>query len=196
MTLEEKLARFSETLAKETQKQSDKAVDDYKRTLEKNLKLHKEEAIRHADLQVSHAYSSAKKDKIKFLANAKLNIKRTIKKRSNELKEKLYSETLEELIKFKSSDKYLYLINNMIKKIDAYSKNEDVIILIDKSDIDIKDKIQSLTNHKVDINSTSIIGGICGYIPKNKVLLNLSFSDRLNIEIENFDFSKEGLDNE
>lgn len=37
MTLEEKLAKFSESLAKETQIRSEKAVEDYEKTLEKIL---------------------------------------------------------------------------------------------------------------------------------------------------------------
>lgn len=196
MTLEEKLARFSETLAKETQKQSEKAVSDYKKTLESNLNKHKEEAYFHADLQIKQAYNAYKKEKIKFLAGAKLGIKRSIKKRSNELKELLYGEVLKEITECKKTAKYLKLIEKYINKIKSYANGEDVIIYIDKSDEDLLKNIADMSGFKVEIASWHLIGGVCGYIPNGKILLNLSFADKLNDEIEKFDWNEEGWINE
>ena len=192
MTLEEKLARFSETLAKETEKQSQKAINDYKKTLEKNFEKHKEDAYRHSDLQIKHAYNTYKKEKLKFVSSAKYNIRKTLRKKSSELKKNLYDDTVKELINFKNSDEYTKLLKRYIDKIDDYAKDQDYELYIDKTDENLMDYLSTLTNKNIKISTTSIIGGLCAYIPKNKIMLNLSFKDKLLDEIEKFDWNEEG----
>lgn len=192
MTLEEKLAKFSETLAKETKKQSEKAVNDYRHTLETNFEKHKEEAFKHSDLQIKHAYNTVKKDKIKFFAAAKFNIKKTLRKRTNDLKESLYEETISRLKDYKETDEYIELLKKFIKKVKKYANGKEYQIFIDKSDEKLLGRLKEFTDAPISISYSNLIGGIYGYLPKNKILLNLSFSDRLKDEIAKFDWKEEG----
>ena len=196
MTLEEKLAKFSETLAKETQKQSEKAVNDYRHTLETNFERHKEEAFRHSDLQIKHAYNTAKKDKVKFLASAKFNIKKALRKRTNDLKESLYEETLNRLKEYKNSENYLELLKKFISQVEKYAGGKNYGIYVDRSDEKLIEKLKEYTDAPISVSTSSLIGGICGILPENKVILNLSFADRLRDEVEKFDWNEEGWTSE
>lgn len=191
MTLEEKLSKFSEALARETQKHGDKIVQEYEKTLKKNFDNHKDEAFRHADLQIKQAYTTYKKERSKFISTTNLNIKKVIRKRTMELKESLYVEIVEKLNEFKKSSEYLELIKNCIKKVEDYSHNSEFTIFIDKSDEKLIESIHSFTNHKIKFSYDNIIGGIYAYLPNEKILLNLSFKDKLTDLIDEFNWDEE-----
>lgn len=192
MTLEEKLAKFSETLAKETQKRSEKAVQDYEKILTKNLTEHKEEAFRQADLQIQHTHKTYLKEKKKYIASTKLNAKKILRKKSNDLKEEIHKKLINKLDEYKKSSDYEKTLEHMITKADNYAKTE-TIILIDKSDEKLLERLKTFTKHDVRISDEHLIGGICAFIPSDKILINMSFAYRLRELIEAFDWSEEGF---
>lgn len=191
MTLEEKLSKFSEALAKETQKHGDKVVQEYEKTLENNFNAHKEEAFRHADLQLKQAFSNYQKEKTKYVSTANINIKKTIRKKTLELKETLYNEIVDNLNSFKQTNEYINLLKKYIEKVEQYSHNSEFTIFIDKSDEHLIDEIHKFTNHKIKFSYDSIIGGIYAYLPNEKTLLNLSFKDKLTDLIAEFNWDEE-----
>lgn len=193
MTLEEKLARFSETLTKETQKQEEKLVEDYRNTLSANFEAHKEEAYANADLKLQHAHRSYQNDKQKLLATTKANMQKLLGKKSYELKRRLQQETTERIEEFKKTSMYPELLLAMAKKVENYCKEETFELYLDASDEALAADLERACGHPVKISDEAMLGGLYAWLPASKIRLNLSFQTKLDDLIQAFHWSEEGL---
>ena len=190
MTLEEKLARFSETLTRETERQEEKQVEDYRNTLSANFEAHKDDAYAHADLKLQHAHRSFQNDKLKLVVTMKTNIQKMLGKKAYELKRRLHKETAERIIKYKETPEYEELLKQMIHKVEAYCKDDTFELYVDRTDEKLIPMLEKL-GHPVHVDEDDILGGLCAWLPTDKILLDLSFRTRLDDLIQDYRWDEE-----
>lgn len=114
-----------------------------------------------------------------------------MRKKASELNTKLYTEVCEKLEDFKKTPEYVELLKKYIQKVQEYSLDCPFTIFIDKSDEHLIDTIKKYCNQKIKFSLEPIIGGIFAYLPNEKILLNLSFKEKLLELLDNFDWNEE-----
>ncbi|MDO5695955.1 MAG: hypothetical protein Q4P30_04265 [Eubacteriales bacterium] len=191
MTLEEKLARFSETLTKETKKREDEMIHDYEKTLSDRFERHKEEAFSRADLKLQHALHTYKNEVRRRSATMRAAGKKLFHKQCFELKKHLREEVLKQLEAFKQTDAYFELLLKMAAQAKAACDACPFVLQIDPSDAALRERLARETGYPVELAEESLAGGLYAYIPEGKVRYNLSFRSRLDDLIDDFQWQKE-----
>ena len=95
MTLEEKIAHLQATSMEEARAQGNEIIDSYRDALEKVLQDHKVEAQRQSEIRIKTETINAKQQINQSLGKAQLDLKREQSKIQQDLKDKIFKETLE-----------------------------------------------------------------------------------------------------
>jgi len=189
LTTEEKLQHFLETCMEDARIRSEHMLDEYTEALEKTVSEHQAEAIRRADMQLTHESDKIKREINKQLATQQIAIKRTLGQKQEELKDKLFAELRDMLANYLESHDYFDLLDRQIARAVTFAGKDDVTVYLDPVD---EDKIRRLAlrhgrAHLV-LSEYSFAGGTRAVIPARHILIDNSFETRLAEQKENFHF--------
>ena len=134
MTTEEKLKHFSTAALEEARQESTAAIEEHRRALEKLFQEHTVDKDRQAALEVKTETDRLKRENNITLSKERLEIKRDISRRQEELKETLFVEVQEKLADYMATPEYQQLLISQIREILKFAGNEEVTIYIDPAD--------------------------------------------------------------
>lgn len=190
MTTEEKLKHFLDTCMEDARIRSSRMLDEYTAALKKSFEEHKQEARRQAQMQIRQETEKIERELNKKLSAAQLEQKRTLGRRQEELKEKLFVELESRLAEYLETPKYQELLERQIAEAVDFAKGNEVVVYLDPADAD---KLESLAlRHPKALlkqSDYSFLGGTRAVIPSRNILIDKSFRTRLAEAKEHFHFS-------
>lgn len=119
MTIEEKLTHFYDTSVEEARRQAEKDVREHKEALDAALEEHKKMSLGNAASSRKAEIANAKREINKALSAEQLHIRRNWTARQSRLKEKLFAEVREQILKFMESSVMKNIFVQKLKKLSA-----------------------------------------------------------------------------
>lgn len=188
MTIEEKLQHFKEYAMEDARIQSAQQLDEYTQALETIFQEHREERRRQEDLQVKTETEQIIRENNKDLSQEQMRIKRRLRKKEEELKEKLFVEVRDRLGRFMDTPKYNELLVKWLKEALSFAGGDEIILYIDPADSSKQMELEAQIQAPVVVSQYSFIGGMRAVIPSRNILIDNSFETKLAEEKEAFVF--------
>lgn len=188
MKIEEKLQQFRKIAIESARTKSNREVDDYKNTLDETFLEYKEMKEKQREEYLKAERVNLLKEKNKTISLEQIRIKHEYSQRSEELKNKLFSEVWDQLANYMRSMNYETLLVKLIMKDLEYAKGEPITIYIDPADADHLRSLQTKVGFPLQVSEYSFGGGIRAVLPNRRILLDDSFNTKLEEVKENFSF--------
>lgn len=186
MTIEEKLDNFYTAVIDSATAQSIEIMEEYESALAKTYEERRMKALKRANntyrLEVDHII----REKNRMLSQSSLEIKRRIMERTTELTDLIYQEVRQRLQDYMNTPDYVnYLKTKIIQSLD-FARTDEMIIYINPSDEGLIPVLEEETKVKVTISNRDFFGGIRAVIPARSVLIDHSFTTKLEDSINHF----------
>ena len=188
MTTEEKLQHFYAVSIESAKEEADKAISEYRASLEEDLEKHKKEKKAASENQFKIESENAAREINKALSSEHLHIKRRLSKKHQELEEKLFEEVEEMLRAFLTSPEYAGWLEDKVKRALAAAEGDQIDIYLSSGDEALAGEIQQRTGIRPLISQSSFLGGIRAVIPEKNILIDYTLLTILETEKENFNF--------
>ncbi len=188
MTIEEKLEHFKEYAMEDARSQSTQQLDEYRAALEKIYKEHKEERCRQEELQIKIETEQIVRDNNKALSQEQIQIKRMLRQRQEELKDKIFVQVKDLLGRFMDTPAYKELLVRQMEEAVRFAGGEELIIYIDPADSMLERELEARVQVPITISRFSFQGGMRAVIPSKNILIDNSFETKLAEERERFIF--------
>ena len=195
MNIEEKLQHFAQYSMEEARGHYDGVIREYTATMEEIFQDYQEKKRRQENLEVKTETERLIRENNKRISEEQTRIRRTLSSRHDELKDKLFVEMKDRLVRFAVSPAYQQLLVRQLKEAIAYARGEELILYIDPSDAERKLSLEVAVGAPVRVSSYSFNGGTRAVIPGRNILIDNSFETRLAEARENFKL-KGGTGNE
>lgn len=186
MTIEEKLQHFTTFSMESARENCDCLLREYEAALEKIFLDHQENKRRQEELELKTETDQLIRENNKRFAEEQVQIRRTLSRRQEELKDKLFVEIKDKLARFAESPWYHQLLVQQLRKAYDFAGGEEVILYIDPSDAERRMSLEVEVGAPITISSYSFVGGTRAVIPGRNILIDQSFETKLAEEREKF----------
>ena len=122
----------------------------------------------------------------KQFSEEQIEIKRTLSKKQDELKEKLFVEVKDLLANFAETREYHQMLVKQLREAREFAGGDEVILYIDPSDAQKKYSIESEVGAPVTVSEYSFMGGTRAVLPGRNILIDNSFESKLAGAKESF----------
>ena len=173
MTTEEKLQHFLDTCMEDARVRSGRMLDEYMTALEKTFEEHKADTRRREKLQLSQETEKIEREINKQLAVGQIDIRRTLGRKQEELKDKLFVELRDMLANYLETQDYQKLLERQVQHAVEFAGTDQVI---------------HNGNAELRISEHSFTGGTRAVIPARHILIDNSFQTKLEEAREKFHF--------
>ena len=180
MTLDEKLDHFYSSVIDSATKQNIEIVEEYKKTLQKNYEERKEIALRKADANYRIASDNIIRERNRKLSAESMDIRRKVLEKTAEISDRVFHDVKLKLEDFMKTSDYDELLATQIIKAKEFAMGDNITVYINPSD---KDKISALeekTGVSLTVSDRDFIGGSRAVIPSRSILIDNSFSTKLD----------------
>ena len=188
MTLEEKFAHLQSTSMEEARAEGNAIIDTYREALEKVLEDHKEEALRQSETRIKAETVSAKQQLNQAMAKSQLELKRMQGKVQQDLKDKIFAETVALVHDFMKKETYEDYLIKCIRKAINFADGEAMVIYINPSDENRRSDLEDALSTRLTISAEDFIGGMRAVIRSRNILIDNSFKTALRNEYDKFVF--------
>lgn len=189
MTIEEKLTHFYDTSVEEARHQAEKEVQEHKKSLDAAMEEHKKMALENAASSRKAEIANARREINKALSAEQLNIRRDWTARQRRLKEKLFSEVREQILKFMESSRYEEYLCSKIEEAVCFAEHDEIQIYLSREDEPRLKSLTIKTGFPLKLSGNSFIGGIKAVIPEKNILIDNSFEEGYNAAYRDFKFN-------
>ena len=189
MTIEEKLTHFYDTSVKEARRQAEKEVQEHKESLDAAMEEHKKMALENAASSRKAEIANARREINKALSAEQLNIRRDWTARQSRLKEELFSEVREQILKFMESSRYEEYLCSKIEEAVCFAEHDEIQIYLSREDEPRLKSLTIKTGFPLRLSGDSFIGGIKAVIPEKNILIDNSFEEGYNAAYRDFKFN-------
>lgn len=193
MTTEEKLNHFEESALEQAKTESLAMIDEYRSSLDRVFEEHRLTKERQADLQLKTETVSLTRAKNKALSKQQIELKRQVKKKQSELKDKLFVEVKTKLEEYMDTPAYHELLTRQIQEILKYANGERVTIYIDPADVSKRAGLMAETGAPLCVSRESFMGGTRAILADRHILIDNSFATKLKEEKAEFTFNGGGI---
>lgn len=195
MNIEEKLQHFAQYSMEEARGRYDGVIREYTAVMEEIFQDYQEKKRRQENLEIKTETERLIRENNKRLSEEQTRIRRTLSSRHEDLKDKLFVEMKDRLVRFAESPAYQKLLVRQLKEAIAFARGEELILYIDPSDAERKLSLEVAVGAPIRVSSYSFKGGTRAVIPGRNILIDNSFETRLAEARENFKL-KGGVRNE
>ena len=123
------------------------------------------------------------------LSAEQLNIRRDWTARQSRLKEKLFSEVREQILKFMESSRYEEYLCSKIEEAVCFAEHDEIQIYLSREDEPRLKSLTIKTGFPLKLSGNSFIGGIKAVIPEKNILIDNSFEEGYNAAYRDFKFN-------
>ena len=188
MTLEEKIAHLQTSSMEQARAEGNAIIDSHREALEKELADHKTEAMRQSKQRIMEEKTRAKLELNQARAKFQLEQRRVRGKVQQELKDKIFNETLGFVRAFMQTEEYDTFLVKCIRQAEEYAGDDLVTVYINASDADRQKKLEEKTGVSLTVSEEDFIGGVRAVIQSRNILIDYSFRTQLRDEYEKFLF--------
>lgn len=189
LTLEEKIEHLQAVSMEEARAEGNAIIDNYRAALEKVLDDHKEEAILQSQTRIKSEMVHARQQLNQAAAKAQLELKRKQGKIQQELKDKIFEETMTLVSDYMKTEAYEDFLVKCIRKAVDFAAGEQMILYINPSDEQKQSDLEEASGAQVTVSAEDFIGGIRAVIRGRNILIDNSFKTQLRNEYDRFLFS-------
>ena len=186
MTTEEKLQHFTTYAMEEARHKSDVMIREYTDAMQKIFEEHQEKKRRQEELEIKTETDRLIRENNKQFSEEQIEIKRTLSKKQDELKEKLFVEVKDLLARFAETREYHQMLVNQLREAREFAGGDEVILYIDPSDAQKKFSIEAEVGAPVTVSEYSFLGGTRAVLPGRNILIDNSFESKLAEAKESF----------
>ena len=180
MTLDEKLTNFTEYCVLAAKKKSEELILQQQTALDKDFEAYTVKSKEIADTQIKIEKENLEKKLNKELSNEQLHSKQLIGEARTELTDKLFVELSDKISNFINTKEYIELISSQIEYALKFADGDELIIYVDSTD---ESRLHELcARHQTDcikISEHSFMGGTKALLPKKNILIDNSFTKKL-----------------
>ena len=188
MTIDEKLQHFYEVSLDEAREDAAKAIQDHKAYLEQVLEEHKQSRTQTAEAEVKAEAEHVRREVNKALSAEQITLKRDWSLRQNELKESLFAEVKDKVVKFTSTPEYQDYLCRRIKEAKDFAEDDEIQIYLSAGDKELAYALSAKTGCTLLVSSEDFLGGIRAEIPGKNILIDNSFATNLAAMRKEFKF--------
>ncbi len=191
MTTEEKLKRFRELCIDDEKKRTSRIIEEYRAGLEASFEEHKKHALKRQTEEFAAEKEKLDRQIRSEIAQRQQQLKVKAGKRSEELKESLFSEVKDKLASFRSGPDYKVLIERELKAIEKTADGAAFKVFVDPGESEqIKAYAKSLLpeNGELSEGDGGFLGGVMAIIESKNILIDNSFLTKLLKEKNEFSF--------
>ena len=189
MTTEEKLQHFTTYAMEEARHKSDVMIREYTDAMQKIFEEHQEKKRRQEELEIKTETDRLIRENNKQFSEEQIEIKRTLSKKQDELKEKLFVEVKQQLEDYMTTSAYQQLLIKQIKNIQKEAGSGKLILYIDPADSDKRSSLQVATGAPVTVSEYSFMGGTRAVLQERNILIDNSFASKLEKLKADFSFN-------
>ena len=173
----------------EARHQAEKEVQEHKESLDAAMEEHKKMALENAASSRKAEIANARREINKALSAEQLNIRRDWTARQRRLKEKLFSEVREQILKFMESSRYEEYLCSKIEEAVCFAEHDEIQIYLSREDEPRLKSLTIKTGFPLKLSGNSFIGGIKAVIPEKNILIDNSFEEGYNAAYRDFKFN-------
>ena len=186
MTTEEKLQHFTTYAMEEARNKSDAMIREYTDAMRKIFEEHQEKKRRQEELEIKTETDRLVRENNKQFSEEQIEIKRTLSKKQDELKEKLFVEVKDLLSRFAETREYHQMLIKQLRDAKEFAGGDEIILYIDPSDAQKKFSIETEVGASVTVSEYSFLGGTRAVLPGRNILIDNSFESKLAEAKESF----------
>ena len=172
----------------EARRQAEKDVQEHKDSLDAALEEHKKMSLENAASSRKAEIANAKREINKALSAEQLHIRRDWTARQSRLKEKLFAEDREQILKFMESSRYEEYLCTKIEEAVCFAEHDEIQIYLSKEDEPRLKSLTVKTGFPLKLSDESFIGGIKAIIPEKNILIDNSFEEGYQAAYREFKF--------
>ena len=188
MTIEEKLQHFNDYAMEDARLQSAEQVDEYQTALEQIFQEHKEEKRRQEELQIKTETEQIIRENNKEFSQEQTKIRREVRQKTEELKDKLFVEIKDRLGRFMDTPAYSEMLVRQMQEALEFAAGQEMILYLDPADSSKKMELEAKVQAPITVSQYSFSGGMRAVIPSKNILIDHSFETKLIEEKERFVF--------
>jgi vacuolar-type H+-ATPase subunit E/Vma4 len=186
MTLDEKLEHFYSSVIESATKQNIEIVEEYKKILQRNFEDRKEIALRKAEANFRMESDHILRERNRRMSAASMEIRRKVLERTAEISDEVFEEVKLRLQDFMKTDAYEDLLFALIQDALDFAKGDTITIYINPSDQDRIPRLEQRTSTTLTVSDRDFIGGIRAVISSHNILIDSSFSTKIEEAKSNF----------
>ena len=186
MTIEEKMEHFRSISLESANSQSAESLSNYKKSLDDELEVHKENSLRLAEELKRAKINQVKANSKKQLSSAQMAIKKDLTKKQSEIKTKVFEIVRQKIAEYRTTPDYVANLKNQIQTVLDEYKDFDITVYIDSQDSALLDELKSNFNCNIQVYEKDFLGGTRTIVPERNILIDYSFKTKLIEEQEKF----------
>lgn len=196
MTIEEKLEHFSRFCLEDARQSAERILREHQERNEGAEEEYRRKEARAAGLRLQTESEKIKKEFNIKLSLAQLDLKRSLGRKKEELKEHFFDLLQQKIAGFRKTEAYKKLLEEEIAASLLFASGEEALIYLDPSDEALREELCKKFEVKIILSELSFGGGIKTMIPGRNILIDQSFEKKLSDAKEEFQFELLGERNE
>lgn len=187
MGSEEKLQKIYEDTIETIDERSKKELSEYRASLKPQLEEY-EKTLREASLYAERQEAeSIRKAARQEVSREVIKRKHLLAQKEADYIEKVFNRAVELLGEFKKTAGYKKLIKKYIYEAIEFAKEDELIIYLDLDDAAFKDELEEEFGREIRVSRYTFGGGLRALIPARNILIENSFSSKLQEQLQDFD---------
>ena len=188
MTIDEKLQHFYEISIEEAKETASREIEEHKQKLEEILESHKKSQRQTAETTIKSESDNARREINMALSAEQLTLKRSLTKRQNVLKDKLFAEVQERLKAFMQTPQYEDYLFTKIQGARDFAEGDEFFIYLSREESEKSPALSEKTGLSLRPSEDSFLGGIMATIPSKNILIDNSFAEKFDAMRREFKF--------
>jgi len=186
MELNDKLDAFYQSVIEVAKQKSDERLSVYGKEYDQKRKEFKKNKISEMEALYHIEESKLTKELNRNITNEMMEYKQKLRISQNSLKDELFTRVEEKLHAFLKTEDYEAFLVQKINKAKKFAGKNEIIIYLNQTDMHLKEKLEQKTGCALTISDINFMGGIRGVIRSKNILIDESFSTKLNQEKKDY----------
>ena len=179
MTLDEKLEHFYSSVIESATKQNIEIVEEYKKSLQKNLEERREAALRKVEANYRMASEEIVRERNRKLSAQSMDIRRRVLEKTEEIENRIFTDVSARLQEFMNTPEYDELLAARIRQASDFAQEDALTVYLNTSDASKKTELEARTGISLTVSDRDFIGGIRAVITARSILIDYSFLTKL-----------------
>lgn len=179
MTLDEKLEHFYSSVIESATNQNVEIIEEYKKVLQKSFEERKETAHRKADNNYRMASDNIIRERNRKISTDSTEIRRKVLYKTAEYTDQVFIDARHKIDEFMKTSDYDELLYNQIMSVKNFAGSDAITVYINPADEVKKTALEARTGITLTVSKYDFIGGTRAVIPSHSILIDNSFSTKL-----------------
>ncbi|MCI8306845.1 MAG: hypothetical protein HFH14_02230 [Lachnospiraceae bacterium] len=188
MTQDEKLKLFFDAAMEDAGRRNETAVSEFRNSLESSYDEHVINVRESAEAKFKVGRDSLIRECNSEISRRQIELRREFAAKQEEYRKNIFDRVTDKLIQYKNTPEYVSMLKAHIKKAEEYAGDDSMTIYVDATDEELIKELSASCGANVAVCDRNIMGGIRAEIPAKNVLIDESFTSKLEEAGRNFNF--------